>query len=566
MPRIGQDKPSTSKAKKPISTGVAALKAQTVTHSSSALPNVAIDALAGTGKTTTIISAVNKLKGVPVSIKPSAQQEAIWNYICLSPKNATVALTSFGRAIADELRAKIPKVEGVCAETNHAFGNQAIKRAYGRPYMEKKLPGQMVLDCTGLEYEEFAKEYPGMFGLTKQVVSLCKQGLVGFDGEELLSQSSHKWDSLILGVLEYYGILVENENHIPLLFKWVPSILHKSISLMTGPANKYGMDDMVWIPVVLKLPLPKYDILLVDEYQDLNRCQQELLLRAAIRMVVIGDPRQAIYGFAGADAQSVDRMKTVLSQRPGGLEVLPLSVTYRCGKNIVKEAQKIVGETYQAHESNADGKVLKLSISPSTNPDHPYYLPYVKENDMVLCRYNAPLVGQFFKLLAEDKRVKILGKNIGEQLITLIKRMKVDTASEMLVQLEQWRDDMIRIEAARKVPSDTKIEMYRDQYECVETIVESKNFRKCDEVVQFISSMFDDEAGTGIIRLSSIHKAKGLEADNVFILIPTGCELPSKRAKTAWQKTQEDNLAYVAVTRAKKVLAFVTSSASKGEN
>ena len=57
------------------------------------------------------------------------------------------------------------------------------------------------------------------------------------------------------------------------------------------------------------------------------------------------------------------------------------------------------------------------------------------------------------------------------------------------------------------------------------------------------------------VLLSSIHRAKGLEAERVFLLFPD--TLPHPKATQEWAKAQEFNLKYVALTRAKKDLFFV---------
>lgn len=529
--------------------------------SSKTLPNLAVDALAGTGKTTTIVEAVRILKGEKSKLKPSPQQQAIWEEICRSPKDSTVGMTSFGKAIADELGERMPKVEGVFASTNHAFGNRAIKASFDKVFMDKRMLGDWILGMTGLEFGDFAKTYPGLFGVAKKMVSLSKSELLGFDGEELLAQNSPKWGTLIQQLCEHHAIEFEREGYFGMIAEWVPNILHKSINVM-AKLGKYTMDDMIWVPVVMKLNIPKSDVLIIDEYQDLNRAQQELMLRAGRRIVVVGDPNQAIYGFAGADTDSVPRMKKFLGDK-GGLVTLPLTMTYRCGKAIVQEAKAYIDSDFKAHESNQEGQVLRMSYKPTTSPTEPYYLDHVKEGDRILCRINAPLVGQFFRLLIKNIKCKILGKNIGEQLITLIRMMKATTVPELLGSLEKWRDDQIEVESSKKIPNESRMEMFRDQYTCVETIVEEKDLKSIDELTTYIETMFTDDDEKGMVLLSSVHKAKGLEADNVFILKPKGAELPSGRAKREWQKRQEFNLAYVAVTRAKSKLVYVLDGPEK---
>jgi superfamily I DNA/RNA helicase len=80
---------------------------------------------------------------------------------------------------------------------------------------------------------------------------------------------------------------------------------------------------------------------------------------------------------------------------------------------------------------------------------------------------------------------------------------------------------------------------------------------KVSEIVAKIESVFVDDANVQGIKLSSIHKAKGLEAHRVFLIEPPGATVPHPMAKTDWQKKQEWNLRYVAITRAIGELVYV---------
>ena len=72
------------------------------------------------------------------------------------------------------------------------------------------------------------------------------------------------------------------------------------------------------------------------------------------------------------------------------------------------------------------------------------------------------------------------------------------------------------------------------------------------ELMRAIIDLFSDKRAK--VWLSSIHKAKGLEADRVVLLHPH--LLPHPNAKKPWEKEQEANLKYVALTRAKQGLTF----------
>jgi ATP-dependent exoDNAse (exonuclease V) beta subunit len=84
----------------------------------------------------------------------------------------------------------------------------------------------------------------------------------------------------------------------------------------------------------------------------------------------------------------------------------------------------------------------------------------------------------------------------------------------------------------------------------------SDGINQTEELIKRIDEIFPkgDKKGTGIA-LSTIHKAKGLEANNVYIVCPS--LMPSKAAQKDWEIRQEQNLMYVAYTRAKDTLGFI---------
>jgi len=86
----------------------------------------------------------------------------------------------------------------------------------------------------------------------------------------------------------------------------------------------------------------------------------------------------------------------------------------------------------------------------------------------------------------------------------------------------------------------------------------TEDAKSVSDVVRKIEQIFTDDKGRPGILLSSIHRAKGLEASHVFFLMPEGAECPHPMAKSAWQVEQEWNLRYVAVTRAIKELTYVS--------
>jgi superfamily I DNA/RNA helicase len=332
------------------------------------------------------------------------------------------------------------------------------------------------------------------------------------------------------------------------VFDLVPRVLERCKNVDKDKCIDFN--DMIWLPVVLNLVMFRYDMLLVDEAQDLNRCQQALAMRAGKRLVLCGDPKQAIYGFAGADADSMPRMERILSETDRGCVVLPLTVTRRCAKNIVKEAQVLVPE-FEAFETNPSGDIHHFPMEGDKS-----YTKHIQGGDMVLCRVNAPLVSQCFRFITAGRKANIQGRDIGQGLISTVEKMKAKDTAELATRLEGWLDVEVRKETSKKNPSDARIIALQDRYECLCCFMEDS--QTVDDVISKINAIFTDEKSGEGIRLSSIHKAKGLEAKAVYFLEPKGATCPHPMARSAWQHEQEMNLRYVAITRAIETLVYVS--------
>jgi superfamily I DNA/RNA helicase len=311
--------------------------------------------------------------------------------------------------------------------------------------------------------------------------------------------------------------------------------------------------DMVWLPNVLYLkPLGLlFDFIMVDECQDMNKAERELVLKCfkmGTRMMSVGDSSQMLYAFSGGDPESFNALKSIPNTK-----CLPLSISYRCGKSIVDFAKKIV-PTIEAADNAVDGQVVK-NVS----------LDAVKDGDMILCRNNAPLVQIYNEFLKLGKKSFIRGKDIGNNLKSIVKSTKQDElnadckADGVFVRLY---DDLfvsrnklmekfgIDAETAMNSP---QIQNKLDMINALEILAEG--IKTSEEIIEKIDEIFPKRDKKDGISLSTIHKAKGLEANNVFI----ACDslMPSKSAKKDWEIRQEYNLMYVAYTRAKHILGFI---------
>jgi hypothetical protein len=189
-----------------------------------------------------------------------------------------------------------------------------------------------------------------------------------------------------------------------------------------------------------------------------------------------------------------------------------------------------------------------------------------KNNDMVLCRITAPLVELHLNYIRINKKSYVRGNdNIKEKYLSLINTMNAEildkdchTTDGLFPKLYKYLlNEVERIKKVYELDDEDAINhpSIFTLYDTIEGIrIISEGTNTIGELIDKINVIFDgDEANA--VQLSTIHKAKGLEADNVYILQPS--LMPSKYAVKEWEKKAEKNLIYVAYTRAKKSLNFI---------
>ncbi len=268
------------------------------------------------------------------------------------------------------------------------------------------------------------------------------------------------------------------------------------------------------------------------------------------RICVVGDDRQAIYAFRGADSGSIDRLKTQLQA-----EELKLTVTYRCAKAIVRDAQKLVPDL-QAQETAAEGQISSLMtiealVAAAQAGD------LQTPGDFILSRTNAPLATVAMALIRANKRVRIQGKDIGAGLKALVKKISTGKAAssiaELLKKLDSWEEK--EVDRVMKANRPERAESIRDKADTIRVLCEGVQGAR--ELDARLDTLFADSGGAAVV-CSSVHKAKGLEAPKVFVLYPTLYpKLPDGVKQTPARVREEQNIHYVAITRAISHLVLV---------
>lgn len=499
------------------------------------VPHLIIVARAGTGKTTTGVLGLRfVLSGNPYLLdgkpfKPTAEQVVIWNEIKRSKGAKYVGYVAYSAAIAAELKNRVP--QGCTAMTCHSLGKKALMDAFPEGKLNKYRVEDLILETMGVSKKTARNmKQTSTLEQVSELVSLCKQTLQ----EDLTPEGLQK-------LANEYSLDIDDIKS-GVWGDWltaIPSILTACKDIH----DEFDFDDMIWKPIKLNLPIFKYDLLVVDEAQDLNKSRQELIRRAGHRIILIGDPQQAIFGFTGADSNSMASMEVEWIKNGEPFETRFLNITQRCSQAVVKFAQQIVPEL-QPNPANPEGSVKSIGLIG--------YRKWVKPGSMILSRCNAPLISECYRFLSENRKAKVIGRDIGQKLVKLVKRMRADTVDKLLYKLTAWlnktleelrgEDDWARIEAM-------------DKYDCLINFCQGKE--TTEEVIQAIEEMFDDNVGEDTIRLSSLHRSKGLEARDVYILITQRSPLPHYLAKTERAREQESNLEYVGRTRAILNLTYV---------
>ena len=304
--------------------------------------------------------------------------------------------------------------------------------------------------------------------------------------------------------------------------------------------------DMIYYPNYdSSIRFFRYDLVLIDECQDLNAAQRGMFLKTIKkggRFVAVGDPKQAIYGFAGADVESFNLLKNL----PNTVE-LPLSVCYRCDSEIIKLAQTEVPQIQW--RDGADAGTVNNSAS----------IKDVQDGDMVLCRNSAPLAKLCMQYIANGVKAYIKGRDIGMNLIKMLEKTNKVRLSDAIKSLNKELERIKNKVMEKTGCSEAEVEKtdayssYSDKIQAIEVLGEG--LTKVKEVCDRIDAVFSDNDRRGIC-LSTIHKSKGLESERVFIICPDKL-LPKWAMQVAWMAEQEHNLVYVAYTRAKHYLGFI---------
>lgn len=464
--------------------------------------NIAIEATAGAGKSSTIIECCKRT----------------------SPARK-ILFMAFNKSIAEELRGKLdPRID---VSTFHSKGLKVLftNFRFQLKLVENKT-FQMAKQILIIDDIPYKQQMRYLFEL-QDIWSFVRTGLLVGTAEEIEGICIEK-------EIEYRDRMVSD-------IKMISDEWEKRALRING-SKEFHMDftDMLYLPYLLleEKDFPKYDVVFVDESQDINVLQRELILyykkERFGRLISVGDSRQNIYSFQGSNVSNFKSLQNLPNT-----EVLPLSITYRCALNIVKEANKVFPNSILPADDAIPGKVRSGDVMEAN------------EGDFILCRNNLPLVEAFIQLLEHKKKASIKGKDFGEALCAILD--KIDRLEDLDAILDKKIDELVEkgisAQTAINLPAYVNLEE-----KC--TIIKRlyKLWANMATLKSHIEEIFTEKT-EGVV-LSTIHKSKGLEADKVFFL--NANLIPSPHALSEDALYSEYCLKFVAITRARKELIYCT--------
>ncbi len=480
-----------------------------------------IDALAGTGKTTQLQYLAAEMKGGPPTL-----------------------VAAFNKRNALDLESKMPP--GFNCSTFNSLGHRALCSALTcRIKLDAGKIGKLVTALAKEQNLDLSKEsWKDILQLVSSArnLGLVPEHFVALRWKTLAPDTWDQWESL---AQDKYLDLAQDE------ISLARDVLHESCTLALK--GTIDFDDQIYVSTLGRGIYTKYKTIMVDEAQDLsplNHLQLKKSLARGGRLVIVGDPKQAIYGFRGADTQSMHSMEKMFQK---AFVRLPLSLTYRCPRAIVAR-QHDHAPDYEAAAGNTDGQIIDLRDESWDNTSIP------SPSFAILCRNTAPLLGVAFALVKNNLGVQIMGRDIGKSLVRLLTQILGKKGLDLPLpqvtpKIQTWFDHESKLLKANG--KESLIAGLEDRAECLYTVADALAPDKTAlDMITRINWLFKESQGR--IVLATGHRAKGMEWDTVLILDPW--RIPSKHAVRAMaagddsQIIQEHNLRYVMETRSKNTL------------
>ena len=298
---------------------------------------------------------------------------------------------------------------------------------------------------------------------------------------------------------------------------------------------------------------PKYDVVFIDEAQDLSPIQwkmYDILKKNSKHVILAGDDDQAIYGWAGADVKR-------FQDEPAKDIILPQS--YRVPDTIQKIADQILDRI-------PDNRRIKKQWAPRPESGTVNHItsiedaPLHKGDWLILARTNDKLIK--LKPLLKDMAIyfEIKGrKSYKTRLYTAIKNYTRWTNGDKL-SLSECKDLLEFLEEDINITEERMYDLFEWGYP--RTVEWYEVFKTDPEESLYIREMLrlkEELSKPARVKLSTIHAAKGGEATNVLIILDNTKKIRDAVDKSDDKHDEEHRVWYVGVTRTKQNLYIMTA-------
>jgi len=474
-----------------------------------------VESLAGTGKTTTAIAMCN-------------------NHSELSSQ-----MIVFAKRNSEETQKVLPS-NATCS-TRHSMCLKWLYRGKVRPKVNKFTGYNDRFDSIGkdlsciwkvnpdIDYRKVKKEDPKHKDLFED--SANAEDLLGLVKNTYINPSLED----VCSLADTHGVSFIQQG--------IPETIVLALALSDSIRDEITFDDMCRFPVLDKRIFVGYsvpDIFILDEAQDSNPITIALmgLIKDKCETHLFGDKWQSIQGFTGADNNAMDKLSSTIT--PSDLH--KLTINFRCSKAVIEEARRCHPHIdIKAWDGAREGFVKNIT------PEEVSVL--MRPGDCVIARYNKIIIPMAFKLLREGKRASIQGnKDFIKSIKRTVASIKANNIIDFSDKLNAFRNRQLE-----KATTESGREIINDKFDTIEMFAD--NCKTPEDIPKYIDDLFSEQVSD--YTLSTAHRSKGLQFTNIFMMDSEN--FTAKQAKLQWQLQQEDNLQYVARTRAQDGLYYVNA-------
>ena len=520
--------------------------------------NIIVKALAGTGKSTLIclLTEETNTSDIYVAFNSSIAEE--FSRKINNPKTKVKTLHSLGLAIMNSNLSESTSKGGIGSRNTSSSGATLDN------FKIHKIIDELIYETFGkydkFEHKIFIKDN------YVQLYNLCR-----------LTCTNMSNDSEVEKLVEDYNLFVDysgNDFSSPLvstMVTWLEQIDEKSIEEFNN-TRTIDFTDMLYITYKKlssgewKVPYYNYYTnIYIDEAQDLSTIQLLMLKfikRKGGRYIFVLDENQAIYSFAGGNAKSC----ALIPKLYAPIKEFDLPINYRCPTSHLAKVNRDFSIPIQPRPDAPIGSIKTI--------DKEEIKKYVHAGDLVVSRKNKWLSDVILDLAIHGIPIYMEDKEMVEQIKKLVSSQKAASLYELKNKLEKiikkYNVQLEKIvkKETEKAEEDTKkmidvsdTNSRIDNINFIKSILSyyssqpQNKYDKPDDFIKYIDILLNTKMPSNCVRVCSVHKAKGLEAPQTFVL--NEAKVCTDRRNSWEQNEQEKNLSYISITRAKENLFLV---------